>query len=328
MNNPARYDNSNTNDHSGGPSGPFSLLSWNIHNISQSSSGRKTEDADFNKILQQASLFCLQETKGIVVLDNYRCYNSLRDNTRSGGICIGIHRSLDHLIEHIPVECSDVQAIKISKDATKTGQNMIVINVYDPPENSSVSIKRQNANSVPIIDQVTELIARQSDADVLLVGDLNARTGNLNFNPRKENWEDVRQLNVEGKLRASMDPKVNSRGKKLLSMLSECNLSILNGNILGDVFGDLTCLTYNGASVVYYVITSGAVKAQVKSFKVLPMTTYSDHKPLLCSFKEHFSLSHIQVLTSLFEDAPKRPKWDESMRLELREAPKLFATEI
>ena len=138
MNNPARYDSSNTNDHSGGPSGPFSLLSWNIHNISQSSSGRKTEDAEFNKILQQASLFCLQETKGNVVLDNYRCYNSLRDNTRSGGICIGIHRSLDHLIEHIPVECSDVQAIKISKNATKTGQNMIVINVYDPPENSSV----------------------------------------------------------------------------------------------------------------------------------------------------------------------------------------------
>ena len=328
MNNPARYDSSNTNDHSGGPSGPFSLLSWNIHNISQSSSGRKTEDAEFNKILQQASLFCLQETKGNVVLDNYRCYNSLRDNTRSGGICIGIHRSLDHLIEHIPVECSDVQAIKISKNATKTGQNMIVINVYDPPENSSVSKKRQNADSVPILDQVIELIARQSDADILLVGDFNARTGNLNFNPRKENWEDGRQLNVEGKLRASMDPKVNSRGKKLLSMLSECNLSILNGNILGDVFGDLTCLTYNGASVVDYVITSGPVKAQVKSFKVLPMTTYSDHKPLLCSFKAHISLSHIQVLTSLFEDAPKRPKWDESMRLELLEAPKLFKTEI
>ena len=89
-------------------------------------------------------------------------------------------------------------------------------------------------------------------------------------------------------------------------------MSILNGNVLGDVFGEMTCLKYNGASVVDYMITSESVKSQVKSFKVLPMTTFSDHRPILCRLKVPLPDCKDHVLASLYEDVPKRPKWDDA----------------
>ena len=70
------------------------ILSWNVHDSMTSKEGPKSDDKDFVDVLLQSSIFCLQETKLRFFLLNYECLNSTRKDSRSGGICIGIHRSL------------------------------------------------------------------------------------------------------------------------------------------------------------------------------------------------------------------------------------------
>ena len=66
-------------------------LSWNIHDAMSFKEGAKADDEEFVKILAGCNVFCLQETKADLHLPNFRCYNSRRTSSRSGGICIGVH---------------------------------------------------------------------------------------------------------------------------------------------------------------------------------------------------------------------------------------------
>ena len=76
-----------------------SILSWNIHDGLDGCEGLKTEQEDFAKILSDCSVFCLQETKREINLPNYRCFNQLRNSSRSGGLCIGVHRSISENVK-------------------------------------------------------------------------------------------------------------------------------------------------------------------------------------------------------------------------------------
>jgi hypothetical protein len=45
-------------------------------------------------------------------------------------------------------------------------------------------------------------------------------------------------------------------GKHLLNLCKESGLRILNGRTIGDLQGKHTCITYNGCSVVDYMLVS------------------------------------------------------------------------
>ena len=79
--------------------------------------------------------------------------------------------------------------------------------------------------------------------------------------------------------RTSKDNVVNSRGSLLVDFLACCRLSLLNGSILGDIFGEFTSVNYNGASVVDYMAATPDLRESVMSFEVQNLTKFSDHKP-------------------------------------------------
>jgi hypothetical protein len=85
--------------------------------------------------------------------------------------------------------------------------------------------------------------------------------------------------------RISRDSVVNARGKLLIDFMACSNLSILNGNMVGDIFGEFTCHNYNGCSVVDYVSVTQTLYHSVSKFEVLDLTPYSDHKPCKCVVK-------------------------------------------
>ena len=95
--------------------------------------------------------------------------------------------------------------------------------------------------------------------EALIVGDFNARTGDLNHEccPAKENWNNDRLVSkISGTKkvsRVSMDKVLNARGKKLIETIACANLTIFNGNTFADVNGRHTCNLYNGSSVVDYM---------------------------------------------------------------------------
>jgi hypothetical protein len=110
-------------------------------------------------------------------------------------------------------------------------------------------------------------LAKQKDSEVFFAGDLNARTGQLNFDQQNEDWEDHTASNTCSETRSSKDEVVNERGRRLLDLISCSNLSFLNGCTIGDITGDFTCLQYNGSSVVDYMATSYSLKRQVRKFE-------------------------------------------------------------
>ena len=118
--------------------GDLPILSWNIHDSVTSKEGPKTNDNDFVQVLSQSAIFCLQETKGDVYLQNYECFNNTRPDSRSGGVCIGVHRSLSKEVKLKNTGCHDFQALTVFPDDEKN--KFTIINVYDSPEQSSYMI--------------------------------------------------------------------------------------------------------------------------------------------------------------------------------------------
>ena len=97
-----------------------------------SNEGPKSGDKDFAKILRKSKIFCLQETinKYFSLLD-YRCFNSLRKDSRSGGLRIGIHRSLEDKIKPIAIDSPDLQAFSLRLSGRLYDHNGYIDGVHD-----------------------------------------------------------------------------------------------------------------------------------------------------------------------------------------------------
>ena len=306
-----------SNQHNNGPTS-LKVLSWNIHDGS-SIEGKKVEDATFLNILSQADVFCLQETKQDIKIPNYRCYNSLRPDSRSGGVCLGIRNNLLDILKPIKTHeySSDFQAFTISKQILGTPKDVIIINVYDSPATSSYKTKKAAEGDTTTTLSNLDAFCNSLPDDVLffVVGDMNARTGTSATVSANNNLV-IQQL-IEGTFpthsslpkRNSKDATLNESGKQLIDFGCEWNLKILNGASVGDLLGDWTCYRYNGSSVVDYMMVSHSLHEHVSYFKVLDLTVFSDHRPLLCYL--HAAEKRVPAISheDQFENKPLGYKW-------------------
>ena len=98
---------------------------------------------------------------------------------------------------------------------------------------------------------------------MILQGDFNARVGSeqdsITHSKYFDNENITTNINTNSQNvypRNSYDKTVNSRGTDLLDLCISADLNIVNGRKIGDANGKYTCFTWNGSSVVDYVITS------------------------------------------------------------------------
>ena len=98
------------------------------------------------------------------------------------------------------------------------------------------------------------------------------------FDDHFTNIENFTPINLPK--RTSRDTQVNAYGKSLNELCIGNNLISLNGRIKGDLIGQFTCNTYNGASVVDYVIVSQDLFPFVQSFSVHNPTELTHHSCL------------------------------------------------
>ena len=96
------------------------ILSWNIQDSKDQSTGSKLIDEDFINTITQGEIFCLQETKGELKVPGFKCYNSLRTGSRSGGLCIGVKHEIGPLVTTLKTKTfsRDIQAVKLSRKLT------------------------------------------------------------------------------------------------------------------------------------------------------------------------------------------------------------------
>ena len=289
------------------------IMSWNINDMRDKLHGDKLNVSDFVEVLLGSTIFGLQETKKEVTLVNYRCHNKNRETSRSGGVCIGVHRSIEKYTTYVETSDEDFVAVRLSKELTGHCREILVINVYDSPDNSSYKLKlfKNGVHPGKTLDRLLDFIAHQQDCDLYLMGDFNARTGRTNYMPRDLDWEDKSlQVTLIDNARASHDLVLNDRGQNFLDMIAGCNLTILNGSCLGDIFGDPTCYRYNGSSVVDYAVTSQSIKDLVNTFVIMEMNIFSDHRPILCTIRRSTTVKVRADISSNYIDAPIRRKWD------------------
>ena len=287
----------------------LNILQWNIQSLN-SSSGDKTDDKEFGDILRKSGIFCLQETKGNVSLPGYRCFNKLRLSSKSGGICIGVERDLCKRwkVSQVSNDCDDILAIQLWTGNSSVP--ILLVNVYDSPENSSYK-KSRTRSSGSTIDALLDLVLQNQASDIFLTGDFNARTGNLNHPLVEIDTDTARPVSnpTSTAIRATQDkPQPNARGNLLLNLLAETNTTLLNGNMLGDIRGQLTCIKYNGCSVVDYTAVSASLLDIVSSFRVLDLNSFSDHRPCLSSLNIGAARITCSDIMEPLEDAPVKFK--------------------
>ena len=152
---------------------------------------------------------------------------------------------------------------------------------YIPPQYTAKHINIKT----DYYQELTDSLVRYSrEGNVLIAGDLNARTGNSEVDPIINiPWVDELDhsvVNKEIETRLSCDIVVNNYGKKLTSLCSEHNLVIANGRIPGDRIGNFTCHTNRGDSVVDYIISDHDFFDRLKQLVIHAPTFGSVHSPM------------------------------------------------
>ena len=291
----------------------LTVISWNIHD-NRCHFGRKSDLPEFLDVIKDSSFFCLQETKGEVFIQGFKCYNKLRKGSRSGGTCIGVRRDLQMGVSQIKTTDDDFQAIRLSKGFFGLKRDMILVNVYNSPDNSSYKMNRHRTEST--IDTLCIFLSTIAQSgDIIMAGDLNARIG-LEPDyllPDKSTSELESECNTsfssQARERSSMDTKVNASGRALIELLISNNMAVLNGRTIGDINGAHTCLKYNGSSVVDYVAVSDDLLNQVKLFRCLDFSHLSDHKPIQVTLRLQDPRCTNTKDNPLFAPNPPRYKW-------------------
>ena len=147
--------------------------------------------------------------------------------------------------------------------------------VYIPPMGSLF----YRDNLICPFDEIQDEITRKrATGSVIISGDWNARTGNLNEIRSAGHF-----MESDFMKRYNSEQIVNTYGRRLVELCKNNNMIIVNGRVTSEqgVIGNpFTCIKYNGVSTVDYAVVDYCALMCVESFSVLNKSIDSDHCPL------------------------------------------------
>ena len=308
------------------------FLSWNIQAPS-TAEGDKFQIKEFKDVLQTNDIICLQETRRDVHLSGYRAECNTRKDNKYGGVAILVKNEFSEGIDFIKdVNFSDYLVCRLKKNFFQQDEDIFVVNVYARPHNSSESNETDKGREVlsKIEDTINDL---KEKGEVVLCGDFNARiahqTGMIrndisNFLPMPEDYEPDNY-----KDRNSQDGTTNSHCKQFISLVSNNQLTILNGRTLGDLQGQFTSIQLKGCSVIDYFAVSSRLHRKVNFLKIQNLTMYSDHRPLVMELRcPPIAVDPPKKLNEDYQKAPPRFIFDDSNKDNFIEAQNSEASKI
>lgn len=330
---------------------PFSIASINVCGLT-----RKLEYEEFITFVQSKDLLLFQETKSDDVdseilhskflgLD-YTLFwknRSKLSTRRSGGLAVAVKNEHIKKIHHITTESSFVQWISISKNVLNSKCDLLIGNVYVPPESSPYSA----VSSFDEIDSELLDISSRKDCEICLAGDFNAHTNNrpdyiidqhINsttdvpdvLDPSEEAMEDVsRTLNQFRKFGVNVDrlssdtKRPDNYGNRLLELCRSHSLYILNGRVGNDkLTGQLTTTT---DSIVDYFIGTCNLVTSVSDMWISPFDSlFSDLHCRVCvnitmQYNQTIPVNQVETEdTETTTDARQIFKWESSKKDQFR----------
>ena len=137
---------------------------------------------------------------------------------------------------------------------------------------------------------------------LILMGDFNARTGNL------IDYIDIYDEEEQVPPRLNRDLKVNTNGRLLIDLCKTTEMVLVNGRLNNRNSGDYTCITHNGESVIDYFVIDYDAFDDVNKLSVLEFDPcLSDvHCPVAMELK---NLKHVPV--EIYEMNQKTRRWNK-----------------
>ena len=177
-----------------------------------------------------------------------KCRKTVSKNSRrsSGGITIFVKSTLRKGTKFLDKESSEEFVwYKMDKTFFKLKHDIFICTVYIPPQNSS----RESRLNIDRFEKLQNNIYKFANkGSIILCGDFNARIGTVEDFIDNKHLEDDIFAPFSFDPRLSQDHQVNAYGKSLIDLCIGNNLITLNGRTNGDLLGQFTCHTYNGAS--------------------------------------------------------------------------------
>ena len=171
--------------------------------------------------------------------------------------------------------------VKWQKKYFNFDEDLFIGIVYIPPENSS----REKKINTDHFQALKDIIKQINSERIILLGDFNARTNNLDDVLKGDkNEENLDHFDFFSKIqtnRCNQDQSKNKYGHLLTEFCIATRSYITNGRTMGDLQGKYTCHELKGSSTVDYAVVNETLTNTIQSFQVLDPNTGSDHSAIL-----------------------------------------------
>ena len=269
------------------------IAMWNIQGIRNSVHGYKLDIPEVKHNLNRHDIIGLVETHANdnIYIDfegyvNVAQVNRAKKNTAkrySGGLVALVKKNVSKGVSYSKSPNLNGQIIwlKLSKSFFKLQNDIYLAIVYISPQYSSLNV---NDNTDFFDGLERDIIWFSQKGQVILTGDFNARTATeLDYIHNDDcSYLPIHDINYTPdrpiRIRFNQDKTCQAYGKTLLNVCKSSGLRILNGRVLGDSLGKVTCHQYNGSSTVDYGIVHHTLLPYINYFKVHNwFETISDH---------------------------------------------------
>jgi hypothetical protein len=205
--------------------------------------------------------------------------HALQAGSHRGGVACYVRERLQQHVTHFSSDASNSFAVmRISKEAGFQRDLYLFVCYVVPRGSTRISMATRG-----IWVELQECIgAALSRGQVLMVGDLNARTGTASDFSIDSIVDDEFQIGSGPTCapRNNQDTVVNSHGRELLKLCHRTGLRIANGRVLGDELGCFSYVSPSGdASLVDYVVACPETFGLVTHLSVVP-APFTDHQAL------------------------------------------------
>ena len=235
-------------------------------------------------------------------------FRNHRGGRASGGMSLLVHKSLMSFFSIITSDSYHFWC-KLDRQVCNGDRDLYICFLYIPPSTSTL-LKSGISLNFEILQ--VECASFEKKGLVLIFGDTNARTNNINDFIENDEVDDylpiddqyLPDLTLEKRINVDKSPS-NTNGTAMIEFCKSTGFRILNGRIDKNNSSGFTCFSSNGNSVVDYALLKQELFPLIKSFRVNEVTDLSDHCALEIEISTQFE-SENNDITPVAE-AIKRP---------------------
>ena len=204
----------------------------------------KCNDEILVELVNKVDIMCIQETwltaNQSIQIAGYEYFRSDRRKTKysktkgntGGGVVILYKQEIKPGITKITTNNTESLWVKLDKYFFGLHKDIYLACCYIPPSDSFI---HKNYDMFDILNN--EIIQFSHKGNIVILGDLNSRIGNLTECYVQDFTGTKQQSTLNPHIRSSMDTKTKTQGRKLMNVINDNHLSILNGRAIGDLDG-------------------------------------------------------------------------------------------